>query len=46
MKSIESPYEYDLWTLIEKESNTAIGHCGLLEKEVEGINENRSYLRN
>ncbi len=38
-ESIESPYEYDLWTLIEKESNTAIGHCGLLEKEVEGINE-------
>jgi len=40
-ESIESPYEYeyDLWMLIEKETNKLIGHCGLLEKEVEGKNE-------
>jgi ribosomal-protein-alanine N-acetyltransferase len=27
---------YDLWPLIEKESGQLVGHCGLLEKKVEG----------
>jgi RimJ/RimL family protein N-acetyltransferase len=35
-KDVENPfaYEYDLWPVIEKQSNQVIGHCGLLEKEV------------
>lgn len=32
-------YEYDLWTLIDKTTNEPVGHCGLLEKEVESKNE-------
>jgi len=28
--------KYDLWALVEKETGTIIGHCGLLDKEVEG----------
>jgi RimJ/RimL family protein N-acetyltransferase len=28
--------KYDLWPVIEKETNQPVGHCGLLEKEVEG----------
>ncbi len=32
-------YEYDLWPVIERSTNTPIGHCGLLEKEVEGRSE-------
>ena len=31
--------KYDLWALVEKESGTVIGHCGLLDKEVEGAPE-------
>lgn len=27
---------YDLWPLIERENGQLVGHCGLLEKEVEG----------
>ncbi len=26
----------DLWPVIEKETGTLVGHCGLLEKEIEG----------
>ncbi|MCK4600402.1 GNAT family N-acetyltransferase, partial [Candidatus Bipolaricaulota bacterium] len=26
----------DLWPVIEKETDRVVGHCGLLEKEVEG----------
>jgi len=32
-------YEYDLWPVIEKSSGTLVGHCGLLEKEIEGKSE-------
>jgi RimJ/RimL family protein N-acetyltransferase len=31
--------KYDLWALVEKESGTVIGHCGLIDKEVEGTIE-------
>jgi len=30
---------YDLWPLIEKASGTVIGHCGLLDKTVDGCQE-------
>jgi ribosomal-protein-alanine N-acetyltransferase len=30
---------YDLWPLIEKETGQVVGHCGLLDKEVEGRQE-------
>jgi len=32
-------YEYDLWPVEEKASGEVIGHCGLLEKEVDGRDE-------
>jgi len=28
--------QYDLWPVIEKETGTLVGNCGLLKKEVEG----------
>jgi ribosomal-protein-alanine N-acetyltransferase len=31
--------KYDLWALVEKESGAVVGHCGLLDKEVEGTVE-------
>jgi ribosomal-protein-alanine N-acetyltransferase len=36
-----APYaeQYDLWPVIEKSSGHLVGHCGLLEKEVEGRRE-------
>lgn len=30
---------YDLWPLIERESGKVVGHCGLLDKEIEGTTE-------
>jgi RimJ/RimL family protein N-acetyltransferase len=30
---------YDLWPVIEKETQQVVGHCGLLQKEVEGRTE-------
>lgn len=27
---------YDLWPLVEKETGEVVGHCGLLEKDIEG----------
>jgi [ribosomal protein S5]-alanine N-acetyltransferase len=30
------PPQFDLWTLVEKSSGRVIGHCGLLDKEVDG----------
>jgi ribosomal-protein-alanine N-acetyltransferase len=30
---------FDLWPVIEKETCQMIGHCGILEKEIEGRNE-------
>lgn len=38
---IENPCkdEWDLWPVIEKASGRPVGHCGLLDKEVEGVPE-------
>jgi len=35
------PYaeRYDLWPVIEKDTGRVVGHCGLLQKEVEGAIE-------
>lgn len=30
------PEPYDLWPVIETASNEVVGHCGLLDKEVDG----------
>jgi len=40
-KTAEAPFaeEYDLWPVVEKETGEVVGHCGLLEKEVEGRKE-------
>jgi ribosomal-protein-alanine N-acetyltransferase len=37
-ETARDPYaeRYDLWPLVEKETGQVIGHCGLLDKEVEG----------
>jgi ribosomal-protein-alanine N-acetyltransferase len=37
----QHPYAdpYDLWPVIEKLTGQLVGHCGLLQKEVEGANE-------
>ncbi|MGL1892486.1 MAG: GNAT family N-acetyltransferase [Spirochaetaceae bacterium] len=32
-------YEFDLWILVDKSTGKSIGHCGLLDKEVEGNSE-------
>ena len=32
----ESPPKFDLWPVIEKATGQLIGHCGLIDKEVEG----------
>lgn len=29
-------YEYDLWPVIEKSSGKLVGHCGYLDKDIEG----------
>jgi RimJ/RimL family protein N-acetyltransferase len=40
-KTAEEPFaeRYDLWPVVEKETGEVVGHCGLLEKEVEGRRE-------
>ncbi len=40
-KSARDPFaeRYDLWPVVEKDTNRVIGHCGLLDKEVEGKTE-------
>jgi len=37
-ETAQDPYaeRYDLWPVIEKETGQVVGHCGPLEKEVEG----------
>lgn len=35
----EPPDPFDLWPVVEKASGSLIGHCGLLDKEVEGRQE-------
>ncbi len=31
--------QYDLWPVVEKESEQVVGHCGLLDKEIDGRTE-------
>jgi RimJ/RimL family protein N-acetyltransferase len=40
-ETARDPYseKYDLWPVVEKETGQIVGHCGLLEKEVEGRTE-------
>lgn len=40
-ETAQAPYEekLDLWPVIEKETGRGVGHCGLLEKEVDGKTE-------
>ncbi len=40
-ETAQDPYaeRYDLWPVIEKETDQVVGHCGLLDKEVEGRTE-------
>jgi len=40
-ETAQSPYaeQFDLWPVIEKETDRVVGDCGLLEKEVEGKSE-------
>jgi len=33
------PSAFDMWTLVEKETQQVVGHCGLIEKEIEGKKE-------
>jgi ribosomal-protein-alanine N-acetyltransferase len=39
--AVKDPFaeDYNLWPVEDKKTRNIIGHCGLLEKEVEGINE-------
>ena len=32
----ESPPDFDLWPVTEKSTGQLVGHCGLIDKEVEG----------
>ena len=40
-EDVKDPFtdQFDLWPLVKKLSNQVIGHCGLLEKEVDGKDE-------
>ncbi|MGA9349190.1 MAG: GNAT family N-acetyltransferase [Anaerolineae bacterium] len=40
-ETAQNPYaeQYDLWPVVEKETGQVVGHCGLLDKEVEGRTE-------
>ena len=40
-ETAEAPFaeQYDLWPVVEKATGKVVGHCGLLEKEVEGKTE-------
>jgi ribosomal-protein-alanine N-acetyltransferase len=40
-EDVKDPFaeEFDLWPVVEKETQEVIGHCGLLEKEVDGREE-------
>jgi len=31
--------EFDLWVVIEKSTNQIVGHCGIIDKEVDGSSE-------
>jgi ribosomal-protein-alanine N-acetyltransferase len=34
-----SPPVFDLWPVVEKKTGQIIGHCGILEKDIDGRNE-------
>ena len=34
-----TPLDYDLWPVIERASGRVVGHCGLLDKEIDGVTE-------
>jgi len=40
-QDVQDPFaeEYDLWPVEERQTREVIGHCGLLEKEVDGADE-------
>jgi ribosomal-protein-alanine N-acetyltransferase len=40
-ETARTPYaeQYDLWPVVEKETGQVVGHCGLLDKEVDGRTE-------
>jgi ribosomal-protein-alanine N-acetyltransferase len=40
-ETARNPYaeRYDLWPVVEKETGQVVGHCGLLDKEVDGRTE-------
>lgn len=38
-ESVGDKQDFDLWPVIEKESGDFAGHCGLLEKVIEGVSE-------
>jgi ribosomal-protein-alanine N-acetyltransferase len=40
-KDVKDPFveEFDLWPVVEKQTQEVIGHCGLLDKEIEGKEE-------
>ncbi len=40
-ETAHNPYAepYDLWPVVEKETGQVVGHCGLLEKDVDGRTE-------
>lgn len=33
------PLDYDLWPVVERGSGACVGHCGLLDKDVDGVTE-------
>jgi ribosomal-protein-alanine N-acetyltransferase len=40
-ETAQNPYaeQFDLWPVVEKETGQLVGHCGLLDKEVDGRTE-------
>ncbi|HUX22619.1 MAG TPA: GNAT family N-acetyltransferase [Spirochaetia bacterium] len=40
-QAVQSPFpeEYDLWAAVDRKSGKVVGHCGLLDKEIEGKTE-------
>jgi ribosomal-protein-alanine N-acetyltransferase len=40
-EDLKDPFaeEFDLWPVVEKQTQEVIGHCGLLDKEIEGKEE-------
>ncbi len=40
-ETAQNPYaeQFDLWPVVEKETGQLVGHCGLLDKEIDGRTE-------